>query len=93
MFTLAGCSTLSFSESFTRAEAQPLNPLKQNKIYKSKITGGSLLCWKFSLEISLQILGASLAFMFGGFGSSKGVGLAGEAGAGVLTKTRASSVL
>lgn len=32
------------------------------------------------------ILGASLAFMFGGFGSSKGVGLAGEAGAGVLTE-------
>jgi len=39
------------------------------------------------------ILGASLAFMFGGFGSSKGVGLAGEAGAGVLTEDRASSVL
>lgn len=32
------------------------------------------------------IFGAALSFIFAGFGSSKGVGIAGEAGAGVLTE-------
>ena len=35
---------------------------------------------------SFAVLGAALAVIFAGMGSSKGVGLAGEAGTGILTE-------
>ena len=47
-----------------------------------------------SLGTSIAVLGAALAAILSGMGSAKGVGLVGQAGAGVITEdpTKASSL-
>ena len=82
MFILIDCNLLSFLVSFIKVEEENFrhflqiqNTIKLRRIFVMT-----------SLGLVLALLGAALAALMAGIGSAIGVGMAGEAAAGVVTE-------